>query len=191
MHIAIEGMDGVGKTTVAKILAQKLNWTFVEKPFHFISDSDDSFTKYLELTQRINNILNSDIRALFYGIGNIYASKIIGETNIVTDRHLVSNFIWNGSTSNLEFFDCLLNLCGKPTFTIILYADDKTRKERILHRGGNTTDLQFIDCIPDAYNRMEWFLKHYNMRYAFVDSTNMNIFDTTSAIYDIISTHIY
>ena len=33
MVIAIEGVDGTGKTSVAKELANKLNFKYVEKPF--------------------------------------------------------------------------------------------------------------------------------------------------------------
>ena len=43
MHIAIEGMDGVGKTTAGKRLADQLHFKFVEKPLHYIFDSDEQF----------------------------------------------------------------------------------------------------------------------------------------------------
>ena len=38
MHIAIEGFDGVGKSTAAKKLAEKLGFLLVEKPLHFLFD---------------------------------------------------------------------------------------------------------------------------------------------------------
>ena len=39
MFIAIEGVDGVGKTTVARLLAELLQCEFVEKPFHLLLDT--------------------------------------------------------------------------------------------------------------------------------------------------------
>ena len=36
MRIAIEGMDGSGKTTVSKILAQKLRDKYLDKSFKFL-----------------------------------------------------------------------------------------------------------------------------------------------------------
>lgn len=39
MFIAIEGVDGVGKTTVARLLAGQLQCEFVEKPFHLLLDT--------------------------------------------------------------------------------------------------------------------------------------------------------
>ena len=39
MRIAIEGMDGCGKTTVSKILVEKLGYKYVDKPFKFLFES--------------------------------------------------------------------------------------------------------------------------------------------------------
>ena len=36
MRIAIEGMDGCGKTTVSKILVERLGYQYVDKPFNFL-----------------------------------------------------------------------------------------------------------------------------------------------------------
>lgn len=35
MLIAVEGMDGVGKTEVSKYICEKYNFTFIEKPLHY------------------------------------------------------------------------------------------------------------------------------------------------------------
>ena len=35
-HISIEGMDGAGKSTTCKILAERLGYEFVEKPLHYL-----------------------------------------------------------------------------------------------------------------------------------------------------------
>ena len=40
-HISIEGMDGVGKSTTCKLLAEKLGYIFVEKPLHYLLDDGD------------------------------------------------------------------------------------------------------------------------------------------------------
>ena len=51
MRIAIEGMDGCGKTTVSKILVEKLGYKYVDKPFKFLFESlniNESQLKYLE-----------------------------------------------------------------------------------------------------------------------------------------------
>lgn len=35
MRIAVEGMDGSGKTTLSKILVNRLGYEYVDKPFIF------------------------------------------------------------------------------------------------------------------------------------------------------------
>ena len=37
--IAIEGMDGVGKTTIAKRVAEDYNFKYIEKPLAYILDT--------------------------------------------------------------------------------------------------------------------------------------------------------
>ena len=37
--IAIEGMDGVGKTTIAKMLAEDYSFKYIEKPLSYIFDT--------------------------------------------------------------------------------------------------------------------------------------------------------
>lgn len=44
-HISIEGMDGVGKSTTCKILAERLGYEFVEKPLHYLFDDSDNEIK--------------------------------------------------------------------------------------------------------------------------------------------------
>ena len=39
MRIAVEGMDGSGKTTLSKILADKLGYEYVHKPFKFLFET--------------------------------------------------------------------------------------------------------------------------------------------------------
>lgn len=39
MRIAIEGMDGSGKTTLSKILADRLGYEYVNKPFKFLFEN--------------------------------------------------------------------------------------------------------------------------------------------------------
>ena len=43
MRIAVEGMDGSGKTTLSKILADKLGYGYVHKPFKFLFETLNYF----------------------------------------------------------------------------------------------------------------------------------------------------
>ena len=51
--IAIEGMDGVGKTTIAKRVAEDYNFKYIEKPLAYILD-----TKSLSGKKNLDEILS-------------------------------------------------------------------------------------------------------------------------------------
>lgn len=55
MFIAIEGVDGVGKTTVARLLAEQLQCEFVEKPFHLLLDTLPVEDAYGVITRQVNS----------------------------------------------------------------------------------------------------------------------------------------
>ena len=91
-HISIEGMDGVGKSTTCKLLAEKLGYIFVEKPLHYLlDDSDDEIKQYQKVAKRVNDNPNRNFTAWYYGLNNIYLYEKFKDQNIVTDRHIVSN----------------------------------------------------------------------------------------------------
>lgn len=54
----------------------------------------------LDRRSYINNQNNIELKALFYGLGNIYLSDKYRDIDIITDRHLVSNYFWNSSDDN-------------------------------------------------------------------------------------------
>ena len=91
MHIAIEGLDGVGKTDTAKRIAQRLGFKFLEKPLHLITD-EEGLENYLRITAKVNENNNKLFRAQFYGTGNYLVSQLAKESKVITDRHLVSNY---------------------------------------------------------------------------------------------------
>ena len=102
MIIAVEGMDGAGKTTVCKYISSHKNFHMIEKPTKYFFNKHD-FNKVLE------EIYNSSplVRSTFFGLGNILAvNKYDG--NIILDRHLVSNYYWNYSSNLDEIYDILV-----------------------------------------------------------------------------------
>ena len=66
MHIAIEGFDGVGKSTAAKKLAEKLGFLLVEKPLHFLFDEEGD-KEYIRIRNEVNQSNNKQFTGWFYG----------------------------------------------------------------------------------------------------------------------------
>ena len=48
-------MDGVGKSTTCKLLAERLHYKFIEKPLHYLFDeTETSFDEYIKIRDRVN-----------------------------------------------------------------------------------------------------------------------------------------
>ena len=173
-HIAIEGMDGVGKTTVCKLLSEKLGYIFVTKPLHYLTDSDDTnWPNYIRARDIANNSGNRDFSAWFYGLGNIFTYEKFKDKNIVTDRHILSNYCWSGSMSNMDIYDLIIKKIGKPTLTVILYASADTLKKRLMKRDINDHDLKRLNHTEIVYEKMISFCELKHFPYIIITTDNL------------------
>lgn len=95
MKIAIEGLDGSGKTTLAKFISKFYKMDYVEKSFKYILTKEDSeiimtnkeIRQYEKKVCKLNDNL---IKAMYYALGNMY--DLHHNNNIVIDRYLGSNY---------------------------------------------------------------------------------------------------
>ena len=183
MHIAIEGLDGAGKTQTAIKLASKLGDQFIEKPLHYLTDSSTyNFSNYMEITNKVNTQMDKRFKARFYGLGNLYVANLAKEKNIITDRHIVSNYYWNNEDDE-EYFDRLISDCGKPDITFVLYVEAAERKRRIIGRNEMDPDLKRNVFSNEPYEQIKSFLIDHDMRYELVDATNISLDEVVSYIY--------
>ena len=158
MHIAIEGLDGVGKTQTARRLAKQYGFQFVEKPLHYLTDVQ-GMDNYLRMMNIINTTMDPDFQALYYGLGNLYLRRLTKGKHVVTDRDLCSTYFWNKTKDNEMLFDELVRMCGLPDVIVILYADAEVRRKRILGRNANDPDLK-EKILPDSsYKKMLEFVE--------------------------------
>jgi len=182
MHIAIEGLDGVGKTTTCRKLAEKIGFKFVEKPLHYLLDSPDKFENYYKIRDYVNMQTNYKFTSWFYGLGNILTYHLFDNQNIITDRHLVSNFLWSGDESSRPVFDCLTKILKNPECTFILYASDAVLEQRLKKREENDPDVKKIPFNKKSIEKMEKFLWNYNMKYFKIDSSNLTLDEVVNEI---------
>lgn len=173
-HISIEGMDGVGKTTLCRGLSKDLGYEFIEKPLHYLFDrSEDEFTEYIRIRDRVNADPNRLFTSWFYALGTIYMYAKFKEDNIVTDRHILSNWAWSGTEESKDVYDFLLNHIGKPKYTVILYASPSAIEERMKSRNNDDADLQKIKMSNDIYRKMVQFAKKHRFTTLLLDSTGL------------------
>lgn len=173
MHIAIEGFDGVGKSTAAKKLAEKLGFLLVEKPLHFLFDEEGD-KEYIRIRNEVNQSNNKQFTGWFYGLGNIYLYEKFGGQNIITDRHILSNYCWSGTPETDYIFDAILKTTGSPDFTFLIYADPEVIEKRMRKRNPNDSDLRKVQYIKTAYEKMRSVIERYEMPGIVIDTTNLD-----------------
>lgn len=174
-HISIEGMDGVGKTTTCELLAKRLNYRFVEKPLHYLfDDSENSFDEYIRIRGQVNANENRIFTSWFYGLGSIYMYELFKNYNIVTDRHLASNYAWSGTEDNVEIYDLLIKKLGTPKLTVILYAPSEVIVSRLKKRDKNDSDIEKARKSEMIYSKMIDFCKKYEMPFIVINSSNLS-----------------
>ena len=171
-HISIEGMDGVGKSTTCKLLAERLGYTFVEKPLHYLLDDNDEIIQYQKVAKRVNANSNRNFTAWYYGLNNIYLYEKFKDQNIVTDRHIVSNYCWSGTDYNKDIYNLILKKIGKPKLTVILYAKPESILARLKKRNINDSDIIKVSKSEKAYERMIYFCETKKLEYIVIDTTN-------------------
>ena len=173
-HIAIEGMDGVGKTTTSRMLAARLGYRYIEKNLHELLDENGSFEHYFRVRDKVNASPDRLFTAWFYALGNIYLHTNHGNENVVTDRYFLSNYAWSGTEENKEVFDLLIKKLGFPDLTVILYADEKAIFNRLRHRDEQDGDLKKVQLAKEKYEKMVFFCEAHKMPYMLIDTSNLS-----------------
>ncbi len=182
-HISIEGMDGVGKSTTCKLLAERLGYKFVEKPLHYLlDDSDDEIKQYQKVAKRVNANPNRNFTAWYYGLNNIYLYEKFKDQNIVTDRHIVSNYCWSGTSYNKDIYNLIIKKIGKPQLTVILYATPDAILSRLKKRDINDSDIVKVKKSEGAYERMVYFCETKKLEYVVIDTTNKTVDEVVNEI---------
>lgn len=182
-HISIEGMDGVGKTTTCQLLAKKLGYKFIEKPLHYLFDKDaSSFEEYLRIRNMVNASEDRNFTSLFYGLGNVYIFDRFKDVNIVTDRHLASNYAWSGMKDNEDIYALLVKKTPKPDLTVILYAKESVIVRRIRNRDKIGDDINKVHKSEEIYRKMLYFCKKYRLPYILIDSTDLSVEEVVDVI---------
>lgn len=184
MIIAVEGMDGVGKTEISKHISQQYGFAFVEKPLHyFYSDgAENKYADLMKIARKMYDVNDDVLKSWYIALGNIYVARMFQNENVVIDRHLVSNYYWNGSADSDPVFKALIETSGTPDLTILLYATPKTRMERLRNRDKNDPDLDDQEKKDDGYNKMIYFLEKYNLNYIVIDTEDKTLDDVKQIV---------
>ncbi len=171
-HISIEGMDGVGKSTVCRLLSERLNFEFVEKPLKDLFDKNGNIDNYIQIRDYVNGRSDRVFTSWFYGLGSTFLYDKYQGCNIITDRHLVSNYMWSGSDDSELVFSTLVDRMGAPSLTVILYAKPEVIRQRLIKRNASDPDLCKIEVSEEVYGKARKFFEKYPMPHLFIDTSD-------------------
>ena len=172
MIISIEGHDGIGKTTLAKALAEELGFEYVKTPL----------SNLLGLTEEnclcaLSNLIaynDSFFTAWFLALNDMYALKNYRNKNVIFDRHILLNCYWNYNDSTKKIFDISINYGGKPDLVILLTASKETRISRLKIRNLSDKDLDEKIISHTENEKLIRFLQMYDYKYIIVDVDNLD-----------------
>lgn len=172
MLIGFEGMDGVGKTTLANYVSNDLNIPHeTQKLANILGVDDKKFRTF------VKDIRTSDIIKLafmFYTFRCMYDKSNTRNKDLIVDRTMMSTYFFEHSKLSENDLNYVMSLDCIPDLTFILYATPETRKHRISLRE-NQEDLKSAEALSDGYSEMLEFAKKYNIPYVGIDTEKYNL----------------
>lgn len=158
-YLAIEGVIGVGKSSLASILAERMGADLVEEPFaenpfleKFYSDREawafqTQLWFLLSRHRQLKEVFEQE---------DLFRSIVVSDYTLDKDRIFA---LQNLSDNEMHMYDtvatALANQVVKPDFVIYLQASVSTLLERIHKRGRsmeNTIEGNYLRDLVDRYN---------------------------------------
>lgn len=137
MIISVEGIDGVGKTTLCKKLAEKLGFVYLDMDKQLVAPE----AYYYHGIQTTPNINRGDWRISAYAI-NLFS---LTGTNVVLDRGSLSSWAYEQrGDKNLEYLAQVCVACKDDLLILIMVDDEEacfSRDKGVAKRGWTVDDL--------------------------------------------------
>ncbi len=163
-HIAVEGSIGVGKTSLSKILAEKLQCKLILEEFEenpFLAEFYKDPERYAFQTQ-LFFLLSRYKQQLDFQQIDIFTKSIVSDYMFMKDRIFAS---LNLSDKEMNLYDNVALILEKnminPDLIIFLQSDTDRLMKNIKTRGRNyesSMDWNYIDALNQIYN--EFFFRY-------------------------------
>jgi len=191
-YIAIEGVIGVGKTSLARILAQRLNARLILEKFEdnpFLSDFYNDRDRYAFQTQIF--FLLSRYRQQM----ELFQTELFHK-NLVTDYMFIKDKLFaylNLNEKELMLYDQMLNLLlrqiPKPDLVIYLQADTERLMKNIAKRGRDfekNIDEEYIEALNQMYN--QFFFRYNETPLLIINTTDIDFVHNEDDLAEILKT---
>jgi deoxyadenosine/deoxycytidine kinase len=194
-HIAIEGTIGVGKTSLAKLLAERLEGRLVlekfdENPFlEGFYKSPDHYAFQTQLWFLLSRYRQQqDLQQM-----DLFTSSLISDYMFVKDRLFAA---LNLNDNEMKLYDMVARILEKnivqPDLVIFLQSDTERLMENIKKRGRDyevSMDWKYIDALNQIYN--EYFFRYDKSPLLIINSNDIDFVNNESdldAIFEFIRT---
>lgn len=184
MLISVEGLDGVGKSTITNYLSSSLNMPIAEKPIKKLLYLDDEQSK--RITEKIYSCYSSNIQAMYYLMGYLTVLEDSKKYDILMDRGFLSTYYFSYNEETSALFDMFVMNYGVPDLTIVLYASVEERIKRIKNRNTSDDDLKKKRLYVDGYDKYFEALKKYNMPYLLINNESLSLEETSFLVLNLL-----
>jgi dTMP kinase len=167
--VVIEGVDGVGKTTVAKKIAERLGGVYVKTPLDIIEDfvASKSPSSNVSLRYHIDSYAHSSPRTRFlfylYCVSEAahHINKLLKTSDVICDRFLASSIAYHRVLDpELPNMDFSWVVEVVPDYQVLLEVSNETEHARRLSgRNGRTdnileSDLHFRRQVNEEFCKL-------------------------------------
>ena len=190
-YLAIEGVIGVGKTSLANLLEHKLNAKLVMEKFDenpFLSEFYNDPERYAFQTQLFFLLSRyrqqNDLRQT-----NVFNKLVITDYMFIKDRLFAS---LNLDEKEMSLYDSVAKILEKniiqPDIVIYLQADTSTLIKRISKRGRyfeNKISPDYIEALNEVYN--EYFFRYQNSPLLIINTNDIDFVNNQKDLEELIS----
>jgi|TARA_B110001454_G_scaffold85828_1_gene82426 deoxyguanosine kinase len=189
-HIAIEGTIGVGKTSLAKVLGERLEAKLVLEEFEenpFLVDFYKNSERFAFQTQ------------LFFLLSRYRQQQQLQQTDLFT-KTLISDYMFvkdrlfaalNLNDKEMSLYNAVARILEKnitsPDMVIFLQSDTDRLMENIKLRGREyekLIDWKYIDALNQMYN--EYFFRYDNSPLLIINTNDIDFVNNQDDLEDII-----
>ena len=190
-YVAIEGTIGVGKTSLANLLSEKLTAKLVLEAFEdnpFLSDFYEAperhafQTQLWFLLQRYQQ--QQDLRQV-----DMFQNLVITDYMFVKDRLFAS---LNLNEKEMSLYDTVANMMERnviqPDLVIFLQADTGTLMKNISKRGRDiekNISEDYIDALNQVYN--EYFFRYQDTPLVIINTNNIDFVNNHKDLEEVIN----
>ena len=189
-YVAIEGPIGAGKTSLAKLLAEKLGARTVLEDFEdnpFLSDFYEDPERFAFQTQ-LNFLIQRYQQQQELRQVDIFHNLLITDYMFIKDRLFAS---LNLDEKEMNLYDTIANFLEKnvinPDLVIYLQADTDTLMRNISKRNRSfevNISYKYIDGLNEVYN--EYFFRYQDTPLIIINTNNIDFVNNFNDLEEVI-----